>query len=66
LKLRKDGCIIGDQSGKITHGQSKKIKVIDTVVAVGSTEGQPKKRDLDNFFKLGGDSKCKSTEMKRI
>jgi len=33
LKLGKDGCIVGDQSGKIIYGQPRKIKVIDTVGA---------------------------------
>lgn len=33
LKLGKDGCIVGNQSGKIVYGQPRKIEVIDTVGA---------------------------------
>ncbi len=33
LKLGKNGCILGDQSGKIIYRQSRKVKVIDTVGA---------------------------------
>jgi len=86
LKLGKDGCIVGGQSGKIIYGQPRKIEVIDTVgagdaftagvisgvlegreieeivnyanliasmvcMSVGSTEGQPTKNNLKNFFK---------------
>jgi 2-dehydro-3-deoxygluconokinase len=34
--------------------------------AVGPTEGQLTKKDLDNFFKEGGDSKVKSSEKNKI
>lgn len=88
LKLGEHGCVMGDQSGKIVHGQPRKTKVIDTVgagdaftagvisgaledrtleeiadyanaiasrvcMAVGSTEGQPTKSDLGDFFSTG-------------
>jgi 2-dehydro-3-deoxygluconokinase len=35
-------------------------------MAVGSTEGQPTKKDLDNFFKNGGDTRIKSSEKNQI